>query len=451
MQLKDYQESETVELKKSTAELKEAVISISAILNKHQKGEVYFGIKNDGTVVGQIVGKETLRDISQSIADNIEPKIFPKITTEKIQGKTCIAVRFTGSEIPYFAYGRAYIRVGDEDRKLSAKELENLIIRKNKDKLRWDTQVCKEAKLTDISSAKLKSFLKIAGLRYDNPNNALTKLKLITDGKLLNAAVILFGKKPQTFFPNARLRCAVFGTTDTSFTIDMQDFEGDLFYLVEQAQEYILKNIHIGMKLDGLRRVDVPEIDKEAFREAIINAFCHRDYYEYDSVNIAVFKDRVEIRNPGLLYGGLTIEQIKHEMISERRNELIAELFHRVHFIEKWGRGIKLILSKEPETDFKEVGRHFITVFKRKVKVAGKLGKKFEGINEGINEGLNEGLKSLLAIIRQKPGIKAKDTLVLLNNRPIKTIERQVKALIQKSLIERKGSKKTGGYYIIEE
>jgi predicted HTH transcriptional regulator len=63
----------------------------------------------------------------------------------------------------------------------------------------------------------------------------------------------------------------------------------------------ILKNIHIGMRLEGLRRVDVPEIDKEAFREAIINAFCHRDYYEYDSVNIAVFKDRVEVRSPGLL------------------------------------------------------------------------------------------------------------------------------------------------------
>jgi predicted HTH transcriptional regulator len=75
-------------------------------------------------------------------------------------------------------------------------------------------------------------------------------------------------------------------------------------------------------------------------REAVINAFCHRDYYEYDSVNIAIFKDRLEIRNPGGLFGGLTIEQIKSEMVSRRRNEIIAELFHRIHFVEKWGRGI---------------------------------------------------------------------------------------------------------------
>ena len=89
--------------------------------------------------------------------------------------------------------------------------------------------------------------------------------------------------------------------------------------------------------------MDVPEIDRNAFREAIVNAFCHRDYYEYDSVNIAIFKDRVEIRSPGGLFGGLTIEQITKEMISKRRNELIAEMFHRVHFVEKWGRGIRLM------------------------------------------------------------------------------------------------------------
>ena len=424
-------------MKKSTSELKEVIISISAILNKHQKGEVYFGIKNDGTVVGQTIGKDTLRDISKTISDNIEPKIFPKITTEKIQGKICIAVRFTGSEIPYFAYGRAYIRVGDEDRKLTAKELENIIIKKNKDKLRWDTQVCKEAKFSDISSAKLKSFLKIAGLRYDNSKNAFTKLKLITDGKLFNSAVILFGKKPQTFFPNARLRCAVFGTTDTSFTIDMQDFEGDLFYLVEQAQEYILKNIHIGMRLEGLRRVDVPEIDKEAFREAIINAFCHRDYYEYDLVNIAVFKDRVEIRNPGLLYGGLTIEQIKREMVSERRNELIAELFHRVHFIEKWGRGIKLILSKEPATDFKEIGRHFITVFKR------------QGQKERGPKTVEKTVEKILSLIRTNPRINQKE---LMNKTRLtrRGVEWNLKKLKTEKQIRRIGPDKGGYWQVIK-
>ena len=82
-----YRESETVEFKESTAELKEAVISISAILNKHSQGEVYFGIKDDGSVVGQMVGKRTIRDVTQTITDNLDPKIFPKIEQRKIEGK----------------------------------------------------------------------------------------------------------------------------------------------------------------------------------------------------------------------------------------------------------------------------------------------------------------------------------------------------------------------------
>ena len=75
-------ESETLELKKSTSELKEAIISIVSILNKHQKGELYFGINNNGEVIGQNIGKKTIKDISKSISDNVYvfnfmEKMFP--------------------------------------------------------------------------------------------------------------------------------------------------------------------------------------------------------------------------------------------------------------------------------------------------------------------------------------------------------------------------------------
>jgi ATP-dependent DNA helicase RecG len=359
-------EDETTELKKSTSELKEAVISIAAILNKHQKGEIYFGVLKNGKVAGQQVTEKTIRDVSQAISNHIEPRIFPKIVRLKQEGKSCIHVSFEGAERPYFAYGRAYIRVGDEDKQLSAKELENLILKKNQEKMRWEVQVCERATYGDISRDKLKSFLRSSRLKFGNIGNALSKLNLASAGKPLNAAIILFGRKPERFFPSARLRCATFGTDNTSAIIDMKDFEGDLFSLIKKAEEYILSHINIGMRLDGLRRVDVPEIDREAVREAIINAFCHRDYSEYDSVNIAVFRDRVEIRSPGGLFGGLTIEQITKENVSRRRNELIADIFHRVHFVEKWGRGIELILTKEPTAAFKEIAGTFVTVLHRK-------------------------------------------------------------------------------------
>ncbi len=437
-------ESETLELKKSTSEIKEAIISIAATLNEHQHGELFFGIKNSGIVTGQNITEKTIRDVSKSIADHIEPKIYPHINRIEIDGKTCIRVRFKGNDIPYFAYGRAYIRVADEDRQLSAKELEVLILGKNKDKLRWDTEICKEAKIADVSAKKVKSFLEGSGLKYDTVRNALEKLKLTSDGKILNTAVILFAKKPQVFFPNARLRCAVFGITDTTYTIDMQDFEGDLFYLIEKSEGYILKNIHIGMKLKGLRRIDVPEIDKAAFRESIINAFCHRDYREFGSVNIAVFKDRVEIRSPGLLYGGLTIETIRTKMVSERRNELIAEMFHRVNFIEKWGRGIKLILSKEPDAEFSEVGTKFITTFKRRSYFEGKKG--FEKLGEDLTQKTTQKTtQKIIEAITKKSDVTQKElaTIIGITEDGVKY---HITRLRKQGLLKRIGPDK-GGYW----
>lgn len=109
-------ESETLELKKSTSEIKEAIISIVSILNKNQHGELFFGIKNSGMITGQNITEKTIRDVSKSIADHIEPKIYPHINRVEIDGKSCVKVRFKGNDIPYFAYGRAYIRVADEDR-----------------------------------------------------------------------------------------------------------------------------------------------------------------------------------------------------------------------------------------------------------------------------------------------------------------------------------------------
>jgi len=234
----------------------------------------------------------TLRDISQSIAAHIEPKIYPHITQETIEDKKCIKISFQGREAPYFAYGRAYIRVADEDRQLSAKELENIFLSKNRDKFSWE-KVSSNLGPTDIDKSKLKSFITRAGLSWDSVTNVLEKLSLLKDKKILNDGVLFFAKHHALM-----LRCAFFSGTTSSMIIDRHDFEGDILHLIEEAQKYILKNINIGMRINGLERQDVPEISLEAMREAIINAFCHRDYHDPDHIHIAIFKNRVEIRNP---------------------------------------------------------------------------------------------------------------------------------------------------------
>lgn len=352
-------ENETTEFKKTLGQLKEGIISIAAILNKHGEGELWFGIRDDGVAVGIDAGIKTIRDISQAIAAHVEPKIYPEISTEMVEGMQCIRVLFSGQDAPYSAYGRQYIRVGDEDRQLSAQELKNFIVQSQRSTLRWDAEPSK-ASLADMNTKKVKAFVERAGLKWHSLHSALENLDLLKGDKLANAAPLFFSKKPAL-----KLRCAVFGTETTSFIIDRQDFDGDILELIEAAQKYILKNIHIGMRLEGLYRVDVPEIAIPAMREAIINAFCHRDYRDPEYVQVAIFKDRVEIRNPGTLFGGVTIESLRHGKLSRRRNPLIAQLLTRIHMVESWGRGMALILDNEPGVQFEELAGMFITVFGR--------------------------------------------------------------------------------------
>ncbi len=88
-------ESETIEFKKSTAELKAAVVSIVAMLNKHNRAEVYFGIDDNAKVLGLTIGKMTIKDVTQAVVDNTEPKVFPKVEVKQIDRKHCIVIEIT--------------------------------------------------------------------------------------------------------------------------------------------------------------------------------------------------------------------------------------------------------------------------------------------------------------------------------------------------------------------
>ena len=402
-------ESETVEFKTSLAELKQGLISLVAMLNKHGQGALWFGIAPSGKPVGLMATEKTLRDVSQALAAHIEPRLYPEITSVEVAGKTCLRVQATGYQKPYFAHGRAYIRVADEDRQMSARELESLILKRNSAALRWDNEPSTTA-LAELSETKIRRFVERAGLPWGNDANstanALAKLGLVKGGQLLSAARLFFADQP------IQLRCAVFASTTSATIIDRHDFDGDMLELIEEAEKYILKNIHIGMRLEGMRRVDVPEISRAALREAVINAFCHRDWRDPDYIQIAIYKNRVEIRNPGGLFDGLTFEAMRRGNVSHRRNPLIADLFRRIDMVEAWGRGMPLILENAPTVEFREIARLFVASFERPSATA-KTTKETtkETIKETTKETTTERpvrmKEKLLLLIRQQPEITA--------------------------------------------
>lgn len=245
---------------------------------------------------------------------------------------------------------------------MSARELESLILKRNSAALRWDNEPS-STPLAELSEDKIRRFVERAGLPWghddNSPTNALTKLGLLQDGQLLNAARLFFAHQP------IQLRCALFASTTSATILDRHDFDGDVLELIEEAEKYILKHIHIGMRLDGMRRVDVPEISRAALREAIINAFCHRDWRDPDYIQIAIYKNRVEIRNPGGLFDGLTFEEMRRGNVSHRCNPLMADLFRRIDMVEAWGRGMPLILQNAPDVEFREIARLFVASFER--------------------------------------------------------------------------------------
>jgi ATP-dependent DNA helicase RecG len=130
-------ESETLEFKKTTGEIKEAMVSIASILNKHGVGTLYFGVKSNGDVVGQDVSESSLRDVSRVVYENIKPQIYPAIEEVVIDGRHLIKVEFSGENAPYSAGGRYYLRTADEDREVTPEELK-AFFSANKYRARWE-------------------------------------------------------------------------------------------------------------------------------------------------------------------------------------------------------------------------------------------------------------------------------------------------------------------------
>src|SRR3989338_5975835 len=219
-------ESETIEFKKSTAELKGAVISIVAMLNKHGRGEVYFGIDDNGKVLGLTIGKTTIKDVTQAVVDNTEPKIYPKVEARKIDGKDCIVVEAHGIANPYFAYGRAYIRVGESDKAMSPQEIESRIL--NKKKLLWEKEIS-EKTLADVNEEVIKEYMRKAktAKRIDfdfvDVKSTLNKLGLLHKNQLTHAAEVLFCDEN-----SMEVQAAIFADTDKLTFLDIKSFKGNL-------------------------------------------------------------------------------------------------------------------------------------------------------------------------------------------------------------------------------
>ena len=148
----DKKESENLEFKKSVGEWKEIVETVAAFSNT-SGGQIIVGVSKSGKIVGMEIGKSTIEDLTNKIVTNTDPKIYPKIAAEKIGEKNVIVIEVNEStDKLVLAFGRPFKRVGKSTIRMSKDEYETSILEKHKEKLRFDNQICKNAKLNDINN-----------------------------------------------------------------------------------------------------------------------------------------------------------------------------------------------------------------------------------------------------------------------------------------------------------
>ena len=149
------------------------------------------------------------------------------------------------------------------------------------------------------------------------------------------------------------IQCGVFKGTTKEVFVDRREYTGPLWEQIDEAFQFVLRNIHLGATIVGIYRQDVYEIPPDAIRELIINAVVHRSYLDHGTIQVAVYDNRLEITSPGKLPMGQTVERMK-EGYSKIRNEALAHAFSYMNLIEHWGSGIPRIIEKVKKAGLRE-------------------------------------------------------------------------------------------------
>lgn len=296
-----------------------------------------------------------------------------------------------------------------------------------------------EATIKDISDDKIKSFIELSKQKRNfkfkeniSATDLLTHLSLMDEsGHLTNAAILLFGKKPQRFFISSEVKCMQFYGNEIEKPIpSLQIYKGDIFQLVDQATSFVMSRINmwIGTRAKSASVPTKPELPGEAVREAIVNAICHRDYTSNASVQVMLFKNRLEIWNPGQLPYELTTQQLYKPHKSHPNNPLIAKPLQRSGFIEKAGTGtgeiVKLCLQhglKKPL--FEQDGDFKVIIWRPGTQ---------DGTQNGTQDGTQKQLEEkIISLIKANPKISRKDIATATQTSP-RTIARRIKEMNDK-------------------
>lgn len=422
-------------------------------------GRVFIGLNDKGEPVkGFTIGDETMQKWVNEVKNKTQPSIIPDIKALEFNGSQVCELSVKKIPVkPVSFKGRYYKRINNANHHLSVTEISDLNLQSLQ--VSWDSYPAQDITFDDLDLIKIESFIskvntigrfKLIGKALDS----LKKLKLIKGSQITNAAWLLFGKDNIGY--NVHL-----GRLKTpTYIIDDRMLNTSLFETVENVMQYLVSQIKVAFEIKGMptQRTEIFEYPIAALREIILNSLIHRDYMSPVDVQIKIFDNRITFFNPGSLYGGLTLQELKGDNYQAyARNKLIAEAFYLTGDIEKYGSGflrIRQEISTYPsmKLDFEELPRGFlVTLSYTEQKISTDVANVNENVNENVHENVNEKLSNSQKRIVNAMQLDKWVTIEELS-RTIgiaKTnIARNVKKLIEKNIIKRIGPA-NGGYWEI--
>ena len=379
-------ESDRVELTTSTRDTDKFAQAICAFANDfpdhRQPGYLLVGVHDDGRASGLSVDDRLLRDLGE-LRSNVNLEPLPVMTVQKCtlpQGEVAV-VEVLPSELPPVRYkGRVWIRVGPSRRGANQQEERILTEKRTVFQRPFDARPCQGCTLDELVLDLFQvSYLPAAVARDvidENERNTpeqMASLRFydLTDDCPTNAAALLFAKSPLHWIPGAWVQFVRWaGTTMADEPVSEKKFSGDLLTLLRELEAFITVPAQSRPVAESALRdraeSDYPPV---AIRELLLNAIMHRSYESNAPVRFHWYDDRMEIQNPGGLYGMASPENFPRQ--TDYRNPVIAEAMATLGYVNHFGRGViraqdALRKNGNPEAEFTFEPANVLATIRRK-------------------------------------------------------------------------------------
>lgn len=498
-------ETSTVQFKLKFSTAKQVAEEMVAFANS-KGGMMVFGVEDKtGLIIGLSYSEiqKLSNEVSTAANDQVRPVIYLQTEVVIVDGKRLlIAYVNQGSNKPYKTLsGNIWVKQGSDKRRI-VENSEILSLFQASGSYHADEAVIAGTSMADLEVAYINDYFQRV---YGKPKESfgmpvdqlLTSLGILGDGgQVTRAGMLFFGQYPQMRMPTYTIKAVAYYGNDIggSDYRDSRDIVGTVPTMFREGMSFLksnLRHLQAGQNFNSVGKLEIPEVVLE---ELLQNALVHVDLLGSAYIRLLIFDNRIEIINPGSLFGGLTVEDIRLGK-SKQRNHLMSEFCARTMIYRGLGSGIprvlkedakidfvsddgfgdfKTIIWRDTELEFLEDGLEkdgsFIAAEGQLYGYYGQLKEKEDAanaLNGQLNEvvgtskadngqlkttggQLNESQEATLAFIRNHEGCNTTGISEGLS-KPFRTVDKHVRVLLQLGIIERRGSKKTGGYYLLRK